>query len=270
LTEIQALNAKVQGLQRSLEKKSADELGESPEIDLFEDLKAKFPNDRISRVAKGVAGADIEHGFMHNDKECAKVVIDSKNRKAWQWDSVAKLSADQTAAKADHAILSTWRLPAGAKEVMEHNGVLITKPAHVVFLVGVLRQPPALAPQNVDKTMLAPVTAIVGYDLDFPDLLPKLFPQFDARAWFAGNAALIADTAYRNGSLQGAYLILALRAVGLDVGPMSGFDPAKVDAEFFVGTQVRTNFLINIGYGDTTKLFPRSPRLAFEEMAHFA
>lgn len=148
-----------------------------------------------------------------------------------------------------------------------------TMPMRVVFVVSAeakARLKPALAPQNVDKTMLAPVTAIVGYDLDFPDLLPKLFPHVDARAWFAGNAALIADTAYRNGSLQGGYLILALRAVGLDVGPMSGFDPAKVDAEFFVGTQVHTNFLINIGYGDTTKLLPRGPRLAFEEIAHFA
>jgi len=148
-----------------------------------------------------------------------------------------------------------------------------TLPMRVIFAASAeakARLKPALAPQNVDKTMLAPVTAIVGYDLDFPDRLPKLFPHVDARAWFAGNAALIADTAYRNGSLQGGYFILALRAVGLDVGPMSGFDPAKVDAEFFVGTQVRTNFLINIGYGDTTKLFPRSPRLAFEEIAHFA
>jgi 3-hydroxypropanoate dehydrogenase len=148
-----------------------------------------------------------------------------------------------------------------------------TLPMRVVFVASAeakARLKPALAAQNVDKTMLAPVTAIVGYDLDFPELLPKLFPHVDARAWFAGNAALIADTAYRNGSLQGGYLILALRAVGLDVGPMSGFDPAKVDGEFFAGTQVRTNFLMNIGFGDTTKLFPRSPRPAFEEIARFA
>jgi 3-hydroxypropanoate dehydrogenase len=129
---------------------------------------------------------------------------------------------------------------------------------------------PALAPANVEKTMTAPVTAIVGYDLGFPDLLPKLLPHVDARAWFGGNDALIADTAYRNGSLQGGYLILALRAVGLDVGPMSGFDRARVDAAFFANSQVRTNFLLNIGYGNTTKLFPRSPRLAFEEIARFA
>jgi 3-hydroxypropanoate dehydrogenase len=141
-----------------------------------------------------------------------------------------------------------------------------TSPMRVVFGASAeakARLKSALAPQNVDKKLLAPVTAIVGYDLDFPDQLPRLFRHVDARAWLAGNAALIADTAYRNGSLQGGYLILALRAVGLDVGPMSGFDPAKVDAEFFVGTQVRTNFLINIGYGDTTKLFPAQPRASF-------
>jgi len=147
-----------------------------------------------------------------------------------------------------------------------------TLPMRIVFVKSAeakARLKPALAPGNVEQTMTAPVTAIVGYDLGFPDLLPKLFPQVDARTWFAGNDALIADTAYRNGSLQGAYLILALRAVGLDVGPMSGFDPAQVDAAFFAGTQVRTNFLLNIGYGDARKLFPRNPRLAFEEIASF-
>jgi 3-hydroxypropanoate dehydrogenase len=146
-------------------------------------------------------------------------------------------------------------------------------PMRVVFVKSAeakARLEPALAPQNLEKTMMAPVTAIVGYDLAFPELLPRLFPHANARAWFADNKALIADTAYRNGSLQGAYLILALRAVGLDVGPMSGFDPATVDAAFFAGTQVRTNFLLNIGYGNTTKLFPRSPRLAYEEIAGIA
>ncbi len=129
---------------------------------------------------------------------------------------------------------------------------------------------PALAPENVEKTMSAPVTAIIAYDLSFPDLLPKLFPHVDAQSWFAGNDLLIADTAYRNGSLQGAYFILALRAVGLDVGPLSGFDPTEVDTAFFNGTQLRTNFLLNIGYGDRSKLCPRLPRLTFDEVARFA
>ena len=148
-----------------------------------------------------------------------------------------------------------------------------TLPMRLVFVKSAeakARLRPALLPQNIEKTMSAPTTAIVGYDLGFPDLLPKLFPHADARTWFAGNDDLIADTAYRNSSLQGGYLILALRAIGLDVGPMSGFDSAKVDAAFFAGTRIRTNFLLNIGYGDRTKLFPRSPRLAFNEIARFA
>lgn len=126
---------------------------------------------------------------------------------------------------------------------------------------------PALAPGNVDKTMAAPATAIVAYDLKFYEFLPRLFPQMNARAMFEGKDELIFSTAFRNGSLQGAYLILALRSLGLDSGPMSGFDNAKVDAEFFAGTSIKSNFLINIGYGDPSKLSARNPRLSFEEMA---
>lgn len=128
----------------------------------------------------------------------------------------------------------------------------------------------ALAPGNLDKTMKAPVTAIIATDYAFYEKLPFLFPHADAKSWFVGNEALIDGTAFRNGTLQGAYLILALRAVGLDCGPMSGFDQAKVDAEFFAGTSVRSNFLCNIGYGDPSKLFPRSPRFSFDEIATFA
>jgi 3-hydroxypropanoate dehydrogenase len=146
-------------------------------------------------------------------------------------------------------------------------------PMRVVFVrssAGKERLKPALAPGNLEKTMAAPVTAIIGQDLAFYDQLPRLFPHADARAWFVGNDALITVTAFRNSSLQGAYLMLALRAVGLDVGGMSGFDNAKVDAEFFAGTQIRSNFLCNIGYGDPAKLFPRSPRFDFDEIAQFA
>jgi 3-hydroxypropanoate dehydrogenase len=131
------------------------------------------------------------------------------------------------------------------------------------------RLKPALSPNNLDKTMAAPVTAIIAHDLAFPDLLPRLFPHADARVWFAGNEPLIAATAFRNGTLQGAYFILAARALGLDAGPMSGFDNAKVDAAFFAGTTHRSNFLINLGYGDPAALFPRSPRLAADEIATF-
>ena len=126
---------------------------------------------------------------------------------------------------------------------------------------------PALSPGNLEKTMAAPVTVIVGMDMEFYEHLPKLFPHADARSWFAGNDKAIADTAFRNSTLQGGYLILAARALGLDTGPMSGFDATKVDEAFFAGTTVRSNFLINLGYGDPSKLFPRSPRFSFDEAA---
>ena len=124
---------------------------------------------------------------------------------------------------------------------------------------------PALSPGNVDKTMSAPVVAVVGYDPQFYEQLPKLFPHADARAWFAGNEALASETAFRNGTLQGAYLIMAARALGLDAGPMSGFDKAKVDEAFFAASGWKSNFLVNLGYGDASGLMPRSPRLTFDE-----
>jgi 3-hydroxypropanoate dehydrogenase len=133
------------------------------------------------------------------------------------------------------------------------------------------RLKPYLAENNVEKTMHAPVTAIVATDFAFYEHLPKLFPHADARSWFVGNEDLIQASGTRNGSLQGAYLIMAARALGLDCGPMSGFDQAGVDAEFFAGTRVKSNFLVNIGYGDPDKnLFGRLPRLAFDEVAQIA
>ncbi|WP_096704513.1 malonic semialdehyde reductase [Magnetospirillum sp. 15-1] len=142
------------------------------------------------------------------------------------------------------------------------------QPARIVFVrspEAKQRLKPALAPGNLDKTMAAPLTAIIGHDMEFYDRLPVLFPHTDARAWFVGNEAMIQSTATRNGTLQGAYFMLALRAVGLDCGAMSGFDNAKVDEAFFAGTSIRSNFLVNIGYGDDSGLFPRGPRLDFTE-----
>ncbi len=127
------------------------------------------------------------------------------------------------------------------------------------------RLKPALAEGNVAKTMAAPVTAIIAYDLEFYEHLPKLFPHADARSWFKGKPAHIQETAFRNGSLQGAYFIMAARALGLDCGPMSGFDNAAVDKAFFPDGKYKSNFLCNLGYGDADKLHPRSPRLAFDE-----
>jgi len=127
------------------------------------------------------------------------------------------------------------------------------------------RLKPHLSEGNRDKTMLAPVCAIIGYDMDFYEHMPKLFPHTDARSWFAGKPDKIKDTAFRNGTLQGAYLIVAARALGLDCGPMSGFDNAGVDAEFFPDGRIRSNFLCNLGYADHTALPPRNPRLEFDE-----
>ncbi len=125
---------------------------------------------------------------------------------------------------------------------------------------------PSLDAGNVDKTMKAPVTAILGMDVHFYEHLPKLFPHADAKAWFQGLPENVLEyIALRNSSLQGAYFMLAARALGLDCGPMSGFDNAGVDREFFAGTTVKSNFLCNLGYGDRSKLYPRSPRLTFDE-----
>lgn len=142
-----------------------------------------------------------------------------------------------------------------------------SQPMRVVFV----RSPeakeklkPALSPINVEKTMTAPVTAIIAYDLDFSDYLPETFPHRDVRPLFAGKPQLIAETASRSGTLQGAYLIMAARALGLDCGPMSGFDPAMVDQLFFAGTNIKSNFLCNIGHGRGTAVADRSPRLDFE------
>ncbi|HZK91084.1 MAG TPA: malonic semialdehyde reductase [Stellaceae bacterium] len=129
---------------------------------------------------------------------------------------------------------------------------------------------PCVSSGNSEKVRTAPVTAIVAYDTKFYEHLPRLFPHTDARAWFTSNEALATETAFRNSSLQGAYFILALRAHGLDCGPMSGFNPGAVDAEFFPDGQNKTNFLLNIGYGDSAALHPRPPRLAFEEVARWA
>lgn len=118
---------------------------------------------------------------------------------------------------------------------------------------------------NVAKVQEAPVTVIIGMDLAFADKLPQLFPHTDARAWFEGKPDLVQSTAFRNSSLQGAYLIMAARALGLGAGPMSGFDAARLDAEFWAGTSVRTNFICALGQGDPSKIKPRSPRLSFDE-----
>lgn len=124
---------------------------------------------------------------------------------------------------------------------------------------------PALSSGNLEKTMAAPVTVIAAIGAQFFEKLPELFPHADAKSWFTSSPAVAEETAFRNGTLQAGYLILAARSLGLDTGPMSGFDKAKVDEAFFDGTSWKSNFLINLGHGDPSKLFGRLPRLSFEE-----
>lgn len=141
-------------------------------------------------------------------------------------------------------------------------------PARIVFLMSKEakeRLKPHLLPQNVEKSMTAPAVAVIGYDLDFPQFLPRLFPHNQgAKDWFH-DPVLRQTTAFRNGTLQGAYFIVAARALGLDCGPMSGFNNDAVDKEFFAGTNVKSNFICGVGYGDPSGVFARSPRLAFDE-----
>ena len=141
-------------------------------------------------------------------------------------------------------------------------------PARFVFVrspEGKEKLKPALSSGNLEKTMAAPVTVIAAIDGEFYEKLPELFPHADARSWFTSSPDVAEETAFRNATLQAGYLILAARALGLDTGAMSGFDKAKVDAAFFAGTTWKSNFLINLGYGDPSKLFGRLPRLGFED-----
>ena len=146
-------------------------------------------------------------------------------------------------------------------------------PARIVFVrtpEGKEKLAPALSSGNMAKTLAAPVTAIVAWDSEFYERLPELFPHGDARSWFTTSPELAQETAFRNSSLQAAYLIFACRALGLDTGPMSGFDPQKVDTAFFTGTSLKSNLLINIGYGDASKVYARLPRLTFEDACGLA
>ncbi|PJJ96848.1 malonic semialdehyde reductase [Lysobacteraceae bacterium NML91-0213] len=141
-------------------------------------------------------------------------------------------------------------------------------PARFVFVrseEGKQKLAPALSEGNREKTLSAPVVAIVAHDLDFHEKLPYLFPHTDAKSWFDGPQENRRDHAFRNGTLQAAYLILAARALGLDTGPMTGFDAAMVDQLFFAGTSIRSNILVNLGKGDPASIFDRSPRLSFDE-----
>ncbi len=171
---------------------------------------------------------------------------------------------------------NSWRPEAVAEELLRRVYDLAklgptaanSMPGRFVFVVSKEAKEklrPALSAANADKTMAAPVTVLVGYDTEFYEHLPTLFPHADARSWFVDKPDLIQTSAFRNSSLQGAYLMIAARALGLDFGPMSGFDPEKVNAAFWPEGKVKANFICNIGYGDDTKIFPRGTRLAFDQ-----
>ncbi|MBU3577928.1 malonic semialdehyde reductase [Polynucleobacter sp. UK-Kesae-W10] len=180
-----------------------------------------------------------------------QLFIDARTHNAWQDKSVS-----------DEQLKQIYDLFKYAPTSVNCN------PARIVFVKSSTEKERLVAcvsPGNADKTRSAPVTAIVGMDLDFYEQLPKLFPHVDARSWFVGKEDFIQSTAFRNSSLQGAYLILAVRALGLDCGAMSGFDADKVNEEFFPNGRVKANFLINIGYGDSSSLLPRQPRPSFDE-----
>lgn len=188
-----------------------------------------------------------------DDDTLRQLFLDARTHNAWQDKDVPDSLL--------HALVDALKMgPTSAN----------CSPARFVFVTSKEakeRLKPHLSEGNRDKTMAAPVCAIIGYDMEFYEHLPKLFPHTDAKSWFAGKPEKIKETAFRNGTLQGAYLILAARLHGLDCGPMSGFDNAGVDEAFFAGTSVKSNFLCNLGYGDPSGVRPRSPRFTFEEMA---
>ena len=182
-----------------------------------------------------------------------QLFIDARSQNAWQDRDVP----DETLRK----LFNTVKMgPTSAN----------CSPARYIFVRSAEakeRLKPHLSSGNTDKVMTAPVCVIIGYDLEFYEHLPRLFPHTDAKSWFTSSEELANQTAFRNGTLQGAYLIMAARALGLDCGPMSGFDLDGVDKEFFAGTRIKSNFLVSLGYGDSSALFDRSPRFDFDDIA---
>jgi 3-hydroxypropanoate dehydrogenase len=198
--------------------------------------------ETLTRTAKPIAKDALHQLFL-----------DARTHGAWHKEKISP-----------HTLKELYRLTRMAPTSANAS------PARFVFLTtdaAKERLIPALAPMNVEKTRTAPVTVLIGWDTEFHEQLPKLMPYANFRDYFHGNEALIHETAFRNSSLQGGYFILAARALGLDVGAMSGFDAEKVNAEFFPDGKWKVNFIVNLGHGDHEKLFPRQPRLEFEEAA---
>lgn len=190
---------------------------------------------------------------MAVDNEALDVLF-REARTKWEWTEQPISDEDL------HALYDLLKLPPTSANCSPGRFVFVRSPA------GKEKLKPALSPGNVDKTMAAPVTVILAEDPQFYQLMPKLYPPADAKSWFSGNPDLAQETAFRNSTLQGAYLIMAARALGIDTGPMSGFDKAKVDRAFFAENGWRSNFLINLGHAKPGQHpFPRLPKLGFEE-----
>ncbi len=198
----------------------------------------------------------IPHNTPLDDAALDQLFRDGRSHNGWQDRPVTDEQL--------HALYDLWKLGPTSANCCPARVVFVRSPEAKQKLA------PGLSEGNRAKTMTAPVVAIIGMDMLFYEQLPKLFLHADARSWFLGNQPMIDDAANRNSSLQGAYLILAARALGLDCGPMSGFDHAKMDAAFWAGTEVKTNFICNLGHGDPAKLFGRSPRLSFDEACRIA
>ena len=200
--------------------------------------------------------AFLAHHTPTSEAALDQIFRDARTHNSWQDRPVTDAQL--------HALYDLWKMgPTSAN----------CSPARIVFVRSAEAKEKlksALSEKNRGKTMAAPVVAIIGMDMEFYEKLPKLFPHDDARSWFVGKSKLIEDTAFRNSSLQGAYLILAARALGIDTGPMSGFDNAKLDAAFFADSMIKSNFICSLGYGNPEKLFPRSPRLSFDEACRIA
>ena len=215
----------------------------------------KFTNEQLAAIASAQKlASELKQGNTTLDEHALDLIIrEARSHNGWLKKDVS-----------DDLLKQLYDI------VKMGSTSMNTCPARFIFIrseQGKQRLKKCLAPLNVDKVLAAPVTVITGYDLDFAQYMPKLFAHNpNAQSLFENNEKLTLDTAFRNGTLQGCYLMIAARALGLDIGPMSGFNNAAADEEFFAGTNIKSNFLCSLGYGDTSKIYQRLPRFEFGEV----